>query len=50
MDSPANYFSWQFVLISLPNLVVIALMIVGFALALFVPFPRHADAAGEAVR
>jgi hypothetical protein len=40
MDSPTSYFHWGFILISLPNLVVIAGMIVLFAVALFAPFPR----------
>lgn len=40
MDAPTSYFHWAFVLISLPNLVVIAGMIVLFALALVAPFPR----------
>jgi hypothetical protein len=34
MDSPATYFHWGFILISMPNLLVIAGMIVLFALAL----------------
>lgn len=41
MDSPTSYFHWGFILISVPNLVVIAGMIVLFAAALVVPFPPH---------
>ena len=41
MDSPANYFHWGFLLISLPNLLVIVGMIVLFAIALVAPFPRR---------
>lgn len=42
MNQPAPYFHWGFILISLPNLGVIALMIVLFVLALFLPFPGRA--------
>ena len=41
MDSPTTYFHWGFILISLPNLAVIAGMIVLFAVALVVPFPHR---------
>ncbi|HEY8755912.1 MAG TPA: hypothetical protein VIN65_06130 [Candidatus Dormibacteraeota bacterium] len=41
MDAPAPYFHWGFVQISLPNLVVIAVMLLLFALALVLPFPGH---------
>lgn len=47
MDSPATYFHWGFILISVPNLMVIAGMIVLFAIALVVPFP-HADEGDDA--
>jgi len=40
MDTPTTYFHWGFILISLPNLVVIASMIVLFAIALVLPFPH----------
>jgi hypothetical protein len=40
MDSPATYFHWGFILISMPNLLVIIGMIVLFALAAVVPFPH----------
>ncbi len=39
MDSPALYLHWGFVLISLPNLLLLAAMVVLFILALVVPFP-----------
>jgi len=42
MDSPTTYFHWGFILISIPNLVVIGGMIVLFAIALVAPFP-HAE-------
>ena len=43
MDSPTTYFHWGFILISLPNLLVIAGMIVVFAIALVAPFPRGGE-------
>jgi hypothetical protein len=43
MDAPAPYFHWGFIQISLPNLVVIGVMLLLFALALLLPFPGHAD-------
>jgi hypothetical protein len=42
MDGPAPYFQWGFVQISLPNLVVIGVMLLIFVLALVLPFPGHA--------
>jgi hypothetical protein len=41
MDGPAPYFQWGFIQISLPNLVVIGVMILLFVLALVLPFPGH---------
>lgn len=49
MDSPATYLHWGFILISMPNLLVIAGMIVLFAVALVAPFP-HAGEAEDASR
>jgi len=40
MDSPASYFHWGFILISMPNLLVIAGMSLLFAVALIAPFPH----------
>jgi hypothetical protein len=40
MDSPTTYFQWQFILISLPNLLVIIGMVILFAIALVAPFPH----------
>jgi hypothetical protein len=41
LDSPATFLSWNFILISVPNVIVIVGMIVVFILALVAPFPRH---------
>jgi hypothetical protein len=40
MDSPTTYFHWEFILISLPNLLVIVGMVLLFAVALVLPFPH----------
>ena len=39
MDSPASYFNWGFISISLPNLLLMGLMLVAFAAAVLLPFP-----------
>ncbi|HVC77601.1 MAG TPA: hypothetical protein VND96_13905 [Candidatus Micrarchaeaceae archaeon] len=43
MDSPATYFHWGFILISVPNLLVIIGMIILFALAVVAPFPHGGE-------
>lgn len=43
MDAPARVVEWGFIQISVPNLIVIGLMIAVFVLALVVPFPGHRD-------
>ncbi|MGA8016918.1 MAG: hypothetical protein WCB85_13470 [Candidatus Dormiibacterota bacterium] len=47
MDAPAPYIHWGFILISLPNLVVILVMLLVFALALIAPFPHHGAQAAD---
>jgi hypothetical protein len=41
MDAPAPYIHWGFILISLPNFVLICVMVLLFVLALVAPFPHH---------
>jgi hypothetical protein len=41
MDAPASYVHFWFILISVPNLLIIGGMILLFVIALFAPFPRH---------
>jgi hypothetical protein len=43
MDQPADYLNWGFILISVPNLIVIGTMIVLFAIALVAPFPHGSE-------
>ena len=47
MDTPATYLNWNFILISIPNLLTIAGMIVIFVVALIAPFPGHGEAEPE---
>jgi mannose/fructose/N-acetylgalactosamine-specific phosphotransferase system component IIC len=41
MNAPAPYFHWGFILISMPNLVLIGVMVLLFVAALVAPFPGH---------
>ena len=41
MDSPAPYFHWGFILLSVPNLVLIGGMLGLFGAALIAPFPAR---------
>jgi len=43
VDTPAQYFHWGFILISVPNLIVIGGMVVLFAIALIAPFPHGSE-------
>jgi hypothetical protein len=43
LDTPATYLNWNFVLISVPNLLLIIGMVVVFVIALIAPFPVHAE-------
>lgn len=46
VDSPASYFNWGFISISLPNLLLMGLMLVTFAAAVLLPFPFAHRASG----
>lgn len=41
MDTPATYVQLGFLVVSIPNLLVIAGMVVVFVAALLAPFPGH---------
>jgi hypothetical protein len=43
LNGTGYYIHWGFIQMSLANLVVIALMVTVFALALLLPFPGHKD-------
>jgi hypothetical protein len=40
LDNPGHYLQWGVIQLSVANLIVIALMIVVFVLALLLPFPN----------
>jgi mannose/fructose/N-acetylgalactosamine-specific phosphotransferase system component IIC len=42
VNSPAPYLHWGFILISLPNLLLIAVMVLLFVVALIAHFPLNA--------
>jgi hypothetical protein len=46
VDNPAGYLHLGFIVISLPNLALIGAMVVLFAIALVVPFPREGGRPG----
>jgi hypothetical protein len=46
VDNPAAYLHLGFIVISLPNLALIAAMVVIFVIALLVPFPREGGRRG----
>jgi type IV secretory pathway component VirB8 len=43
LDAPATYLNWNFILISIPNLLMIVGMVVVFVIAMMAPFPSHAE-------
>jgi hypothetical protein len=46
LDNPAGYLHLGFIVISWPNLALIAAMVVVFVIALLVPFPREGGRRG----
>jgi hypothetical protein len=50
VDSPATYLSWGFILISIPNLLMIVGMILLFIVALVAPFPHGSEEPGAEER
>jgi hypothetical protein len=47
LDHPAKFFNWGFISISIPNLIMIGIIFILFALALVVPFPSHDKMKGK---
>jgi len=43
MSDPATYVGWGWLSISIPNLIVILVMIALFVLAIVLPFPKGRD-------
>lgn len=47
LNHPSKFFNWGFISISIPNLIMIGIIFVLFALALIVPFPSHDKTKGK---
>jgi hypothetical protein len=47
LNHPSKFFNWGFISISIPNLIIIGIIFVLFALALFLPFPSHDNTKGK---
>jgi hypothetical protein len=41
LNNSAHVVHWHFIQLSVPNIIVIGLMLVVFALAILLPFPGH---------
>ena len=41
LNHPAHTVNWEFIHLSVANVVVIGLMLIVFALAILLPFPKH---------
>jgi hypothetical protein len=40
LNHPAHYVHWHFIDVSLPNIIVIAVMLAVFVAAILLPFPK----------
>ncbi len=47
LNHHATYVHWHFIDVSLSNILVVAVMLVVFAAAILVPFPRHKQIGGQ---
>ncbi len=47
LNHPAHVVTWHFISLSVPNLIVIAVMLVVFALAIALPFPGAKEEEGS---
>lgn len=47
LNHPAHYVHWHFIQLSVPNIIVIVLMIVVFFVAILAPFPSHRASGGS---
>ena len=43
LNGPAKFVTWGVISISVPNLIMIGLIVVFFVLALVIPFPSHKE-------
>jgi hypothetical protein len=47
LNRHAGYLHWHFISLSVPNLVVIAVMLIVFVAAIVLPFPGHAERSSD---
>jgi hypothetical protein len=47
LNGHATYVHWHFIELSVPNVVVLVLMVIVFFAALLLPFPKHGIRRGD---
>lgn len=47
LNRHAGYLHWHFISLSVPNLIVILVMLIVFVAAILLPFPGHADSSSD---
>jgi hypothetical protein len=47
LNHPPHIVHWHFIYLSVPNVIVLGLMLVVFALAILLPFPKHRGDEGQ---
>jgi hypothetical protein len=47
LNHPPHIVHWHFIYLSVPNVIVIVVMLVVFALAILLPFPKHSGDRGS---
>ena len=47
LNHPAHYVHWHFIDVSVPNIIVIVVMLVVFAAAILLPFPKSREPGSE---
>jgi hypothetical protein len=47
LNGHAGYLHWHFISLSVPNLIVILVMLIVFVAAIMLPFPGHTDRSSE---
>jgi hypothetical protein len=47
LNHHATYIHWHFITLSLSNVIVIAVMLVVFAAAILLPFPKHRETGSQ---
>jgi hypothetical protein len=48
LNHPAHYVHWHFIEMSVPNIIVIAVMLVVFVAAILLPFPKPKETGSQA--